>query len=37
VPKEDLNELKNFGEECLKKVGLIELSEKMKVLNTHGK
>ena len=32
VPQDDLNELKSFGEECLKKAGLTELSEKMKSL-----
>jgi hypothetical protein len=32
VPEDDLNELKSFGEECLKKAGLTELSEKMKNL-----
>jgi hypothetical protein len=33
VPHEDLGELKAFGEECLKKAGLTELSEKMKSLS----
>ncbi len=33
VPVEDLNELKGFAEECLKKAGLTELSEKMKSLH----
>ena len=32
VPQEDLSELKMFGEECLKKAGLTELSEKMKAI-----
>jgi len=32
VPKDDLTELKAFGEECLKKAGLTELNEKMKTL-----
>jgi hypothetical protein len=32
VPKEDLEQLKNFADECLKKAGLKELSEKMKTL-----
>jgi hypothetical protein len=34
VPQDDLNELKLFGEECLKKAGLTELSEKMKNLQS---
>ena len=29
VPADELEELKNFSEECLKKAGLKELSEKM--------
>lgn len=33
VPEEDLSELKAFGEECLKKAGLLALSEKMKSLS----
>jgi len=33
VPKDDLSELKTFGEECLKKAGLTELNEKIKSLN----
>lgn len=32
VPPEDVEELKLFAEECLKKAGLKELSEKMKAL-----
>ena len=32
VPKEAVEELKQFTEECLKKAGLTELSEKMKSL-----
>jgi len=32
VPVEDVDELKTFAEECLKKAGLKELSEKMKGL-----
>jgi len=32
VPGEDAEELKKFGEECLKKAGLSELNEKMKTL-----
>lgn len=35
IPKETVQELKEFSEECLKKAGLTELSEKMKAL--HGK
>ncbi|MBW4888914.1 hypothetical protein KXQ82_04280 [Mucilaginibacter sp. HMF5004] len=34
IPQDDLNELKLFGEECLKKAGLTELSEKMRTLAT---
>ena len=37
VPDENLQELKFFGEECLQKAGLIELSEKLKVLSEIGK
>jgi hypothetical protein len=33
VPADDLNELKAFAEDCLKKAGLTELNEKMKSLN----
>jgi len=33
VPAEDADELRLFAEECLKKAGLKELSEKMKGLN----
>jgi len=32
IPEQDREELKNFGDECLKKAGLKELSEKMKTL-----
>jgi hypothetical protein len=32
VPSEDTEELKTFADECLKKAGLKELSEKMKTL-----
>jgi hypothetical protein len=32
IPEENLKELKLFGEECLQKAGLIELSEKLSVL-----
>ena len=35
IPKETIEDLKQFSEECLKKAGLTELSEKMKGL--HGK
>lgn len=35
IPKETVEELKQFSEECLNKAGLTELSEKMKSL--HGK
>jgi len=34
IPKESIEELKQFSEECLKKAGLTELSEKMKNLNS---
>ena len=34
VPKEDMAELKIFGEECLKKAGLTDLNEKIKSINT---
>jgi hypothetical protein len=33
IPKETVEELKQFTEECLKKAGLTELSEKMKGWN----
>lgn len=33
IPKETVEELKQFSGECLKKAGLTELSEKMKNLN----
>ncbi|STO10735.1 hypothetical protein [Flavobacterium hibernum] len=32
IQEENLQELKLFGEECLQKAGLIELSEKLSVL-----
>jgi hypothetical protein len=32
IPAEDREELKSFGDECLKKAGLKELSEKIKTL-----
>jgi hypothetical protein len=32
VPKEDVDELRTLADECLKKAGLKELSEKMKSL-----
>ena len=34
IPEEDREELKNFGDECLKRVGLKELSEKIKTLKS---
>ena len=37
VPEENLQELKFFGEECLQRAGLIELSEKLKTLTETGK
>jgi len=37
VPGENLQELKLFGEECLHKAGLIELSEKLNTLSEIGK
>ncbi|TRX32551.1 hypothetical protein FNW52_16830 [Flavobacterium sp. ZT3R18] len=37
VPQENLQELKLFGDECLQKAGLIELSEKLKTLSETGK
>ncbi|WP_183568623.1 hypothetical protein [Mucilaginibacter sp. SP1R1] len=33
IPKESVEELKQFSEECLKKAGLTELSEKIKSWN----
>lgn len=33
LSEENLQELKLFGEECLQKAGLIELSEKLNTLN----
>jgi hypothetical protein len=32
VPAEDVEELKRFGDECLKKAELLELSQKIKTL-----
>lgn len=37
ISEENLQELKLFGEECLQKAGLIELSEKLKTLTETGK
>lgn len=37
IPQENLQELKFFGNECLQKSGLIELSEKLKTLSETGK
>ncbi|OXA73735.1 hypothetical protein B0A67_03425 [Flavobacterium aquidurense] len=37
VPEENLQELKLFGEECLQKAGLVELSAKLKTLSETGK
>ena len=37
VPGEDVEELKLFADECLKKAGLTELSDKMKMLAKLGK
>ena len=37
IPEENLQELKLFGDECLQKAGLIELSEKLKTLSETGK
>ncbi|MFH6936355.1 hypothetical protein [Flavobacterium sp. FlaQc-30] len=37
IPEENLQELKLFGEECLQKAGLKELSEKLKTLTETGK
>jgi hypothetical protein len=34
IPEEDREELKSFGDECLKKAGLKELSEKIKTLKS---
>jgi len=34
IPKETVDELKTFSEECLNKAGLKELSEKMKLLHS---
>lgn len=34
IPKESIDELKAFSEECLNKAGLKELSEKMKGLHS---
>ncbi|WP_374175291.1 hypothetical protein [Flavobacterium tructae] len=37
ISEENLQELKLFGDECLQKAGLIELSEKLKTLTETGK
>nr|WP_072974961.1 hypothetical protein [Flavobacterium saccharophilum] len=37
IPDENLQELRFFGDECLQKAGLIELSEKLKTLSETGK
>jgi hypothetical protein len=37
VLEENLQELKLFGEECLQKAGLTELSEKLRTLSEIGK
>lgn len=37
IPEENLQELKQFGDECLQKAGLIELSEKLTTLSDIGK
>ncbi|KFF17773.1 hypothetical protein [Flavobacterium hydatis] len=37
IPEANLEELKLFGDECLQKAGLIELSEKLKTLSETGK
>lgn len=37
IPEENLQELKQFGDECLQKAGLIELSEKLSTFNDIGK
>lgn len=37
IPEENLQELKQFGDECLQKAGLIELSEKLTTLSDTGK
>lgn len=37
IPEENLQELKQFGDECLQKAGLIELSEKLSTLSDTGK
>lgn len=34
IPKETVEELKGFADECLSKAGLKELSEKMKLLHS---
>ena len=33
VPEESLKELRSFSSDCLQKAGLIELSEKLSILN----
>ncbi|MCV9932867.1 hypothetical protein OIU80_11280 [Flavobacterium sp. LS1R47] len=37
IPDVNLEELRLFGDECLQKAGLIELSEKLKTLSETGK
>lgn len=37
LPAEDLQELKRFGEECLQKAGLTQLSEKLQTLGENKK
>lgn len=37
IPEGNLQELKQFGDECLQKAGLIELSEKLSTFNDIGK
>ncbi len=37
IPQENRQELKQLGDECLQKAGLIELREKLKILSETGK
>lgn len=37
IAEENLAELRQFGDECLQKAGLIELSEKLSTLSGSGK
>jgi len=37
IPQENLQELEQFGNECLQKAGLIELSKKLSTLSETGK